>query len=123
MIHLQVYRHVFISRKEKPKTETSTSTTNEDQGAAAPSSPDKAAQGTEEQKLTPTRSTRSASKANKDDFKSVQIKTEPQEEPKEKNVTEATYGDLIEFYNHVYVKEIKDFALKFAQSSRSVSTI
>ena len=94
---------------------------NETQGSSAPTTPDKNDDRLEEQKLTPTRSTRSATRAKSGvstpdrpsdaspiKSKTKEIKTEIQE-VEEKN------GDLIAFYNLVFVKEIKDFALKFAQ--------
>lgn len=76
----------------------------------------------EDAKLTPTRSTRSATRAGKEDQSSTPDKTSNEASAKAKileavkqNENDEKHGDLIEFYNLVYVKEIKDFALKFAQ--------
>lgn len=117
----EVYRYVLISRKEAPKTE----------GAAlkgamqgTPSTPHKSEQKTEEQKLTPTRSTRSATRASKEEqvltpektTTDASVKAKITEIVQQQRENEEKYGDLIEFYNLVYVKELKDFALKFAQT-------
>ena len=88
-----------------------------------PSTPSKNDQKQDELKLTPTRSTRSATKANRED-QSVSVEKSVKEssaKPKtsdsdKKNECEDKYGDLIEFYNIVYVREIKDFAMKFAKA-------
>ena len=95
-----------------------------------PSTPHKSEQKTEEQKLTPTRSTRSATRASKEEqvltpektTTDASVKAKITEIVQQQRENEEKYGDLIEFYNLVYVKELKDFALKFAQT-RSVCTL
>ena len=115
-----MYRHVLISRGAAPKTEGISS---KGDSHGNPSTPSKGDHKQEELKLTPTRSTRSATKANREEQSATVEKstndssaTAKAAEPCKKNECENKYGDLIEFYNLVYVKEIKDFALKFAHA-------
>ena len=118
---VKVYRHVLISRNETPKTEGASSKSGMHGNS---STPEKIEQRTEELKLTPTRSTRSATKASKEEQNATPEKPAANESSakvknadcEKKNEIEEKFGDLIEFYNLVYVKEIKDFALKFAQA-------
>eukprot|EP00794_Sanderia_malayensis_P018721 gene18721-20610_t len=117
-----VYRSVFISRKETPKPA--------EQDGKAPTTPVKTEKSMEELKLTPTRTTRSAAaKASAREEQKTPEKAKSSEprpgkseakDLKSKPEFEEKFGDLIEFYNLVYVKEIKDFALKFAANAKSL---
>ena len=112
-----MYRHVLISRGAASKTEGASSKND-----GHPSTPIKGEQKQEELKLTPTRSTRSSTKANREDQSSNAEKSSIDSPSRAKasdldknNELQDKYGDLIEFYNAVFVKEIKDFALKFSK--------
>jgi len=113
----EVYRHVLISRGATPRTEHASSKND-----GHPSTPSKGEPKQEELKLTPTRSTRSSTKASREDHSSIAERSSVDSPSRAKateleknNEFQDRYGDLIEFYNAVFVKEIKDFALKFSK--------
>ena len=115
----QVYRLVFISRKEILVTPPQGPAAKDDGKKSATATPEKEDKKSEDLKLTPGRTTRSASKATKDDSKPTPEKPkvvamEVDEDHQAARVEfEEKFGDLIEFYNLVSQQDLS-FSLELS---------
>ena len=92
-LHLQVYRSVLLNNGPRHKPKPDTSTTSEDAPTGASGSADEAASS----KDTPI----------------DQLLYKPE-------IEVGSRGDIIQFYNKIFIGFIKDFVLKFSPNEQEV---